>query len=81
MNVTQYHDMILLILEYGPELKELLEEKKQAKLNAEREADKHRLKLCFKHRQEPNHSHYSEKNCDYCKLQAQLLTTNEEENQ
>lgn len=30
--------------------------------------DQYRLKLCFKHRQEHNHSHYGSNNCDYCKL-------------
>ena len=30
----------------------------------------HRLQLCYAHRQESNHSHYSPHNCDHCKLQA-----------
>jgi hypothetical protein len=29
----------------------------------------HRLNLCYAHRQEQNHSHYSSHNCDHCKLQ------------
>jgi hypothetical protein len=32
------------------------------------ETKHHNLNLCYKHRQEQNRSHYSEKNCDYCKL-------------
>jgi len=79
MSIIKYHDMLMLILNYGPELEELLKEKKQERLEAECEANAHRLNLCFKHRQEQNHSHFSEHNCDYCKLQNQLLTTNEEE--
>lgn len=43
-----------------------------AREEAEREARKHHLNLCAKHQQEQNHSHYSEKNCDYCKLLKQL---------
>ncbi len=33
------------------------------------------LKLCVNHPQEPNHSHYSSDNCDYCKQikQATLM--------
>lgn len=30
--------------------------------------DEFRLNLCFKHRQEANHSHFHEDNCNYCKL-------------
>ena len=31
-----------------------------------------RLKLCLKHKQEENHSHFAEENCDYCKLLAKV---------
>lgn len=53
-------------------LKELEDEQAET----ERLKNKHRLKLCYKHRQEQNHSHYSPKNCDYCKL---LQQSNQEE--
>ena len=81
MNVAKLIDAITFALEYGPELEEVLKEKKQARLNAEHKANAHRLKLCFDHRQEQNRSIYSEQNCAYCKLlkENQLLTTNEEE--
>jgi len=79
MNVGKLIDALTLIFTHGPELEQVLEEKKRVKDDAEREANAHRLNLCYKHRQEQNHSHFSEHNCDYCKLRNQLLTTNEEE--
>lgn len=53
---------------HGPELKTHLDQLRQDTLKAEFESRKHNLNLCYKHRQEQNFSHYSEKNCDYCKL-------------
>ena len=35
------------------------------------EADKDRLHLCYRHRQEEKHSRYDEKNCDYCNLERE----------
>ena len=35
------------------------------------------LKLCLKHKQEPNQSHFAEHNCDYCKQQERLKTAME----
>ena len=50
---------------------DILIAKEQRKIDdAERENQIHRLDLCYKHRQEPNRSHYSEHNCYYCQLQA-----------
>lgn len=56
-------------------LKEQLDERRRAKENAEREERRHMLNLCYKHRQEPNHSHFAEHNCDYCKALAKLGLT------
>jgi hypothetical protein len=45
----------------------------QEKLEQERiEANKDRLHLCYRHRQEETHAHYDEKNCDYCSLEREL---------
>lgn len=55
--------------------------RKREREDKERESRRYNLDLCYKHRQEHNHSHFSEKNCDYCKLlkerdrlEAELLT-------
>jgi len=63
---------IYLLFTYGKELDQVLKEKRQELLKIERENNKHRLNLCYKHRQEPYFSHYSEDNCDYCKLLKKL---------
>lgn len=57
-----------LVFKYGPELEALPDEKRQKRELAEWEATRHNLRLCYKHRQERNHSQYNEQNCDYCKL-------------
>lgn len=59
---------LILLFKYGKELEEVLREKQEEKLRLERESKKDNLKLCFKHKQESKRSHYSEDNCDYCKL-------------
>lgn len=56
------------VFSHGPEIDELLEAARKEREDQEREENKYRLHLCHKHRQEPNHSHYSEYNCDYCRL-------------
>jgi len=63
-----------LLFTYGPELDQVLTQLRKANEEREREQNRHRLDLCFKHRQEPKRSHFSEHNCDYCKL---LRKTNE----
>ena len=49
-------------------IKKLVEKIHIENENQERKLRNQHLKLCFKHQQEQNHSHYSEKSCDYCKL-------------
>lgn len=68
---------LLLIFTYPGELKEVLEEKRMKKIKQQRESERHNLNLCFKHRQEKNHSHFSEQNCDYCKLLRKIEKENE----
>lgn len=57
-----------LIFKYGDELETLLQNIRKEQRKKEREAKRHHLKLCIKHQQEQYRSHYSEHNCDYCKL-------------
>lgn len=57
------------VLFAGDALDALIKQEQRKIEDAEREANRHRLQLCFKHRQEPNHSDYGENNCDYCRLQ------------
>jgi hypothetical protein len=57
-----------LVFKYGPELDGMLEMERRRKADIEFEARKNHLHLCPKHKQECNHSHYAEHNCDYCKL-------------
>lgn len=51
------------------EVEELILDKRAEMLQQEHENNRYRLNLCYKHRQEQNHSHYSEQNCHYCQLQ------------
>lgn len=57
-----------LVFSYGPEIEEMLKAARKEREVQKMWEDRQRLKLCYKHRQEPNHSHYSEHNCDYCCL-------------
>jgi len=59
---------LMYLFTAGPELDSLIKKEKQERELAEFESNRYRLHLCYKHRQEPNHSHYSAHNCDYCKL-------------
>ena len=61
-------DKIRLLFTYGPELEELLKEKRIKAKEKENLNNISRLTLCFKHRQEANYSYYSESNCAYCNL-------------
>ena len=56
----------------GDAIDALIQKENDDIIKAKEEMDKHRLNLCFKHRQEQNCSHYSEQNCDYCKLLNKL---------
>lgn len=57
-----------LIFTYGNELEQVLKDVKKKKEDEAFKACANHLNLCLKHQQERNHSHFSEKNCDYCKL-------------
>lgn len=49
----------------------IYQQTQQDRFEKERISRMHNLNLCFKHRQEEHYSHYSEHNCDYCKLLEQ----------
>jgi len=66
---------IKLVFNYGDEIDALLQEKRDTKALGKRAYDAHRLKLCHKHRQEPNQSHFAESNCDYCRAIKGTLRT------
>lgn len=51
------------------EVEELILDKRAEFKRQDYENQRHRLNLCYKHRQEQNHSHYSEHNCHHCQLQ------------
>jgi hypothetical protein len=59
---------IWLALTYGPELDVVAKKIREEKEKRQKELERHHLKLCFKHQQEKRYSHFSEHNCDYCKL-------------
>lgn len=59
---------LLFLFKYSKEIEILLAQKRKEKEDAEFQARRHHLKLCLKHQQERNRSHFSESNCDYCKL-------------
>lgn len=56
-----------LVLDYGPEIDEILQRRRLEKSVERAKEDRHQLNLCYRHRQEEKHSHYSDHNCDYCK--------------
>jgi hypothetical protein len=63
-----------LVFTYGDEIEAILKKLKDDKRKQQWEDDKHRLNLCFAHRQEKHQSHYAEHNCDYCKAINELPT-------
>ncbi len=68
----KFFKRLRLVLSYGPEIDELLEATQKEREARRWEANKHRLNLCYKHRQEPDQSHYSPHNCDHCRLLERL---------
>lgn len=68
-----YLQKLKLLFKYGPELETLLEDLKRKKEQEEFESKAKILNLCYAHRQEEYHSHYSTHNCDYCKLEARVI--------
>ena len=68
---------IRLLFTYGEEIDEVLEKMRKEKEEKERIKRSTYLKLCYKHQQEEYHSHYSEQNCDYCKILKKLKEWNE----
>lgn len=67
----RFFKRLTFALTYGPELDQLLKEKRETERIHILDEDRHRLKLCYTHRQERSQSHYAEHNCDYCKLQQE----------
>ena len=58
----------------GPELDNLIKAERRRIEDEEHKKRAHHLNLCEKHQQEHHRSHYSEANCDYCKLKHYLET-------
>jgi FtsZ-binding cell division protein ZapB len=54
------------VLFSGEAVDELVKEQQDLIDEAKREDERHRLNLCWKHRQEANHSSFSEHNCHHC---------------
>lgn len=61
-----------LVLTYGPEIKQILQERRREQERKQAEEHKYRLNLCYKHRQEQNRSHFAEHNCHYCQAQGEI---------
>ena len=62
-----------LLFTYPDELEDMLKKLKDEKEEKIRLSKLHNLNLCYEHRQESHHSHYSPCNCDYCNLEKKLL--------
>lgn len=61
---------LIYLITAGDALDELIKEEKRKAYDLKQENNRYRLDLCYKHRQEQNHSHFSPNNCAYCKLEA-----------
>ena len=61
-----------LVFTHGDELTELLDKIEDDNIERERMKTVHNLKLCLKHQQEADHSHYAECNCDHCDALATI---------
>ena len=57
-----------LLFQYGPELDRLVRKEREIVEEQKRKQRATMLQLCVAHQQEPNRSHFSPHNCDYCKL-------------
>ena len=70
--MINFFHKLRLLFQYGPELNSLLLKERQEladeSIRIEHERTKDHLQLCYSHQQENKHSHYGERNCDYCKL-------------
>lgn len=63
---------LLFVFRYGDEILSLIKKENEEKREADRKLRQYNLNLCLAHQQERNRSHYSEHNCDYCKLQKEI---------
>ena len=64
-----FFDKLKLLFTHDKELEILVKNMKKRRIREERESKAKNLSLCYDHKQEQNHSIYSEANCDYCKAQ------------
>ena len=67
--MKQFFRRLWYVFTATKELDALVEAERKRIEAIEREDQRYRLDLCHKHRQEPNHSDYSERNCNYCQLE------------
>ena len=63
---------IVFVFKYSDEIETILEEKRKEERERKFEESRYHLKLCKKHQQEQNRSHFAEHNCDYCNLEKQV---------
>lgn len=66
--MKNFFKKLKLVFSYGSEIEDILRDAHNVKAEKMRKQKANYLHLCFSHQQEENHSHYSEHNCDYCKL-------------
>jgi hypothetical protein len=71
-------NIIFAIWKYRKVLPTALRDLEFKREQQEHEDNRHRLNLCYKHRQEAKRSHYSEHNCDHCKALAEIEALHEQ---
>lgn len=64
-------EKLKLVFSYGDELQVVLEDIRKNETEAQEATRKHHLRLCLRHQQEQNHSHFAMHNCDHCTLEAE----------
>ena len=70
----QFLRRLWFALTWAEDLEALIRQEREKREAKEFEENRHRLHLCFKHRQEQNRSHYSPQNCHYCQLEARCTS-------
>jgi len=64
------------VFTHKTDIESLLKKEQQAREEIEFNEQRYHLNLCLKHQQERNRSHFSEANCDYCKLLNAITLNN-----
>lgn len=66
--MKNFFSRLMLVLNYGSEIDDILREAHNEKAKEKAIQESKKLDLCFDHQQRSVGSHYSEHNCDYCRL-------------